>query len=107
MEREAARARMETLREVLARYSHQYYILNASEASDAEYDQLARELEQLEREYPEYAVSDSPIRKVGGGISPDFKTVRFEKPVLSLGNLHSFEEFADYAGRVSQWLSEP
>lgn len=104
---EAARERIERLRQILAQYSHQYYVLNASEVSDAEYDQLVRELTELEQHFPEFASPDSPTERVGGAAAADFKTVRFEKPVLSLGNLHSFAEFEEYAARVSQWVGEP
>lgn len=107
MEREEAAARILALRELLTRYSEQYYLGNASDVTDAEYDQLSHELEQLEGQYPEFRSAASPTERVGGGVSPDFKTVRFDKPVLSLGNLHSYEEFQEYAGRVSQWLGDP
>lgn len=107
MEREAARERIAALRDLLAKYSRQYYLDNQSEISDAEYDQLARELESLETAFPELRSEDSPTLRVGGGVSIDFKTVHFERPVLSLGNLHSFEEFLEYSRRVSQWLREP
>ncbi len=107
MERDAARSRIESLRALLDRYSRQYYLDNASEVSDAEYDQLARELAELERAFPEFSRPDSPTERVGGGVSPEFSTVRFDRPVLSLGNLHSFEEFEEYAARVSQWLDRP
>ncbi len=107
MEREAARERIALLRDLLAKYSRQYYLDNQSEISDAEYDQLTQELESLETAFPELRAEDSPTRRVGGGVSTDFKTVRFERPVLSLGNLHSFEEFLEYSRRVSQWLQEP
>lgn len=107
MEPEAAKKRIEVLRELLSRYSRQYYGDNASEASDAEYDQLALELQELEHQFPQFADPDSPTQRVGGEVSPDFYVIKYERPVLSLGNLHSFEEFKDYAARVSHGLSEP
>ncbi|NMP22597.1 NAD-dependent DNA ligase LigA [Sulfobacillus harzensis] len=107
MEREAAKERIEALRQVLDTYRRQYYLDNQSEVTDAEYDQLVHELEGLEKEFPEFRSISSPTETVGGGLSPEFKTVRFLKPVLSLGNLHSKEEFFEYARRVEGWLNKP
>lgn len=107
MELDEARNQVDRLRALLDRYSRQYYLDNASEVTDAEYDQLTAELADLERAFPELAAFDSPTQKVGGEASPDFTTVRFERPVLSLGNLHSYQEFEEYAARVSQWVGEP
>ncbi len=106
MELEQARQRIEKLRVLLDQYSRQYYVEDAPAIPDAEYDELTAELANLEAEFPELASLDSPTEKVGGMASTEFKTVRFEKPVLSLGNLHSFEEFVEYQSRVSQWLGE-
>ncbi len=107
MELNEIETRMATLRSLLRQYSRQYYRDNQSPVSDAEYDQLAAELSELERHFPDFTPSDSPTRVVGGEVSPEFGTVHFDKPVLSLGNLHSFEEFQEYSARVSQWLSVP
>ncbi len=107
MEPEAIRARIEELRRALARYSYQYYVENQSPISDTEYDELLSELERWETAFPEFRDPESPTQVVGGGVSPDFRSVRFAKPVLSLGNLHSYEEFLEYQARVSQWLGHP
>ncbi len=105
MEPEAAKQRIDALRELLNRYSHQYYAENASEVTDAEYDQLTQELRNLEAQFPQFSDPSSPTERVGGEVSADFRVVRFEQPVLSLGNLHSFGEFEDYAARISQMLA--
>ncbi len=102
---EAARTTIEALRKQVAAYSRQYYMDNESPVSDAEYDQLVAELARLESQYPEYAALDSPTRRVGGDASNQFTVVRFDQPVLSLGNLHSYEEFEEYDRRVRQWLA--
>ncbi len=99
--------RIDALRWLLQKYRHQYYVEDAPSITDAEYDQLTHELEALEQQYPEWATESSPTRTVGGEAAPEFTTVRYDKPVLSLGNLHSLEEFQDYAARVSQWLQIP
>ncbi|PSR21279.1 MAG: NAD-dependent DNA ligase LigA [Sulfobacillus acidophilus] len=102
---EAAQKMIAALRRQVAAYSRQYYMNNESPVTDAEYDQLLAELARLESQYPQFAEADSPTRRVGGEASSEFKVVRFDQPVLSLGNLHSYEEFAEYSRRVSQWLS--
>lgn len=106
MELEQARQRIASLRILLDQYSRQYYVEDAPAIPDAEYDGLMAELADLEAAFPELESKDSPTAKVGGAASTEFKTVRFNNPVLSLGNLHSFEEFVDYQSRVSQWLGE-
>ncbi len=106
-ERNQAQERIEALRVLLQKYRHQYHVEDAPSVTDAEYDQLMQELEVLEQEYPEWVSESSPTRTVGGEAAPEFSTVRFEKPVLSLGNLHSLDEYQDYAARVSQWLQGP
>lgn len=104
---DTARERMEALRALLQKYRHQYFVEDAPSVTDAEYDQLTHELEALERQYPEYSSALSPTQTVGGEAAPEFTSVRYEKPVLSLGNLHSLEEYQDYTARVSQWLQIP
>lgn len=107
MEPEEVILRMERLRQLIATYREQYYVNNASAVSDAEYDELVRELESLEQEFPAWVPVDSPTRTVGGRADEEFSLVHFDRPVLSLGNLHSFEEFVGFATRVAQSLGEP
>ncbi|QEY23444.1 NAD-dependent DNA ligase LigA [Neisseria animalis] len=74
---------------LLNRYAYEYYTLDAPSVPDAEYDRLFRELEALEREYPEHRQPDSPTQRVGGAALAGFETVRHEVPMLSLNNAFS------------------
>ncbi|WP_293388059.1 NAD-dependent DNA ligase LigA [Nevskia sp.] len=72
------------LRQQLEQHNHRYYVLDAPEISDAEYDQLFSELQQLEAANPELKAPDSPTQRVGGAPSPMFAAVRHRQPMLSL-----------------------
>ena len=74
------------LRELLARYSYHYYVLDAPLVSDAEYDALFHQLQQLEQEHPELRTADSPTQRVGGAVLEGFSRVQHPAPMLSLGN---------------------
>ncbi len=80
----AAAERAATLRRELARHEHAYYVLDAPEVPDAEYDRLFRELQALEAEYEELATPDSPTRRVGGKPLDAFAPVRHAVPMLSI-----------------------
>jgi len=79
-----ATERAELLRRELARHDHAYYVLDAPEIPDAEYDRLFRELQALEAEHPELATADSPTRRVGGKALAAFAPVRHVVPMLSI-----------------------
>ncbi len=72
------------LRRQLHHHAHQYYVLDAPEIPDPEYDRLFRELQELEREHPEWVSADSPTQRVGGGVLEGFSTVRHRVPMLSI-----------------------
>jgi DNA ligase (NAD+) len=78
------RERVERLRAEIERHNRLYYEADAPEITDAEYDRLFRELEQLEREHPELATPDSPTQRVGGAPAKDLAPVRHEVPMLSI-----------------------
>jgi len=96
--------RIRALRAALERHNYRYYVLDAPEISDAEYDQLFRELEALERAHPELITSDSPTQRVGAAPATQFGTVRHRVPMLSLDNAFSHEEFLDFDRRVKRGL---
>jgi DNA ligase (NAD+) len=75
---------MEALSRQLHHHAHRYYVLDAPEVPDAEYDRLFQRLQALETEYPELAQPDSPTRRVGGPVSDGFATVRHAVPMLSI-----------------------
>jgi len=93
------------LRAEIERHNHQYYVLDAPLVSDAEYDRMFRELQQLESEYPELAGSDSPTQRVGGAPLPQFEQVAHRTPMLSLNNAFSAEEVTAFDRRVREGLN--
>ena len=80
----SVRQRLAALRELLHRHGHNYYVLDAPEIPDAEYDRLLRELQTLEASHPDLLSSDSPTQRVGGGILEGFTKVRHTVPMLSI-----------------------
>ncbi len=100
----AAPARAQELRAELERHNYQYYVLDQPLVSDAEYDRLFRELQQIESEHPELAGPDSPTQRVGGAPLPQFEQVTHRTPMLSLNNAFSEEEVAAFDKRVSEGL---
>lgn len=72
------------LRQILHRYAHAYYTLDAPEVPDAEYDRLFRQLQEIEQQHPSLASTDSPTQRVGGAVLPEFTSVRHQVPMLSI-----------------------
>ena len=98
--------RIADLRTALHEHNHRYYILDQPCISDFEFDQLLKELEQLESQFPEFYDENSPTMRVGGSIVKSFDTVVHEYPMLSLGNTYNWEELADWIGRVEKLAPE-
>ncbi len=103
---DTARKRAEELRELLARYDYEYYVLDAPSVPDAEYDRLFRELRQLERTDPSLVVAGSPTQRVGGAVSGAFAAVRHSSPMLSLNNAFDDDEVLAFDRRVRERLAE-
>jgi DNA ligase (NAD+) len=101
---DAAVARHAELSEQVDRANRLYHQEDAPELSDAEYDQLFRELVALESAHPELVTSDSPTQRVGGAISTTFEEVRHRRPMLSLGNAFSHDELRAFDTRVRRGL---
>ncbi|MEW6276870.1 MAG: NAD-dependent DNA ligase LigA, partial [Bacillota bacterium] len=97
---EQARERAERLRREIAYHDYRYYVLDAPEITDAQYDQLMRELLAIERQYPELVTPDSPTQRVGGKPREGFVTVAHLTPMLSLANAFGEEELRDFDRRV-------
>ncbi|KPK39394.1 MAG: aromatic ring-opening dioxygenase LigA [Gammaproteobacteria bacterium SG8_47] len=96
--------RVDKLRAEINRHNYLYYVLDAPEIPDAEYDRLLRELEELERAHPELVVPDSPTQRVGAAPLKAFGGVRHDIPMLSLSNAFSEEEVADFDRRAREKL---
>lgn len=98
--------RIDWLRAELHRHNYNYYVLNAPEISDKEFDDLMRELQDLEKAHPEYADENSPTMRVGSDLNKNFTQVAHKYPMLSLGNTYSEGEVADFYERVKKALNE-
>jgi DNA ligase (NAD+) len=96
---------IETLRAGLRRHEHLYYVLDAPEISDAEYDGMLRRLKALEDAHPEFDTLDSPTKRVGGAVREGFVKVRHSSPMLSLDNALNEGELAEFDRRVRELLS--
>jgi len=101
-----ARARIETLRRDITEHNRRYYEEAAPTISDREYDQLYRELAELEKKYPEFVREDSPTRRVGGQPLKQFAQVTHRVPMLSLDNTYSVEELTEFYARITRLLPQ-
>ena len=109
MDKVAAKRRIDELRKVLWENSERYYVDNAPVISDMEFDALMRELEDLEKAFPEYYDPESPTQKVGsdlekGSVSGGFVQRPHRYPMLSLSNTYSREEIAEFVARAEKIL---
>lgn len=102
-----AEERVVQLRRELDRYSHEYYVLDKPTIPDHEYDALYHELVQLESDFPELIVSESPTQRVGGTVLPGFEKVRHDVPMLSLGNAFNQEDLLAFDQRIKRLTDQP
>jgi len=100
----AAKKRVTELVHDLHEHNHSYHVLDNPTISDAEYDGLFRELQELESTYPELIPEDSPTRRVGAPVLSSFESVTHAVPMLSLGNAFSLDELQDFDRRVRDRL---
>lgn len=98
--------KIDQLRIQLHQHNYNYYVLNAPEISDKEFDDLMRELQTLEQEHPEYKDENSPTMRVGSDINKNFTQVAHKYPMLSLSNTYSENEVTDFYDRVRKALNE-
>jgi DNA ligase (NAD+) len=96
---ESADRRITELRKLLQRASYEYYVLDAPTMPDAVYDQLYRELQDLEQQYPELITPDSPTQRVGEKAAARFTSIQHNIPLYSLENAFNLEEFAAWQER--------
>lgn len=97
---DARRQRLLDLRQQLNRHNHNYYVLNAPEITDREFDMLMKELESLETEFPDMDDPYSPTRRVGSDLTDKFDQATHIHPMLSLGNTYSIKEADEWFARV-------
>ena len=101
---DSPRQRILDLREQLNRHNHNYYVLNAPEISEREFDMLMKELEALEKEYPDMDDPYSPTHRVGSDLAEGFEQAAHIHPMLSLANTYSIDEVDEWFGRVRSGL---
>ena len=98
--------RMRQLEQELDYHSQRYYVDNAPEISDFEFDALLRELQDLEATYPEEADPNSPTKRVGSDLTTEFESVEHRYPMQSLANTYSSEELSEWIDRIVKELGE-
>lgn len=101
---EDSKNRIDFLTQKLHYFNNQYYQNSISEISDYEFDRLLLELQNLEKEFPQFKHENSPTERVGGTITKDFKTVKHKFPMLSLSNTYSKEDIFEWETRVKKGL---
>jgi len=97
-------ARAAALRDLIRHHEERYYVLDAPEISDQEFDALMRDLQALEREHPELVTPDSPTQRVGGRPVEGFPTVEHLRQMLSLDNAYNEQELREFGERVKRGL---
>ena len=105
MTREEAKERIEKLRRIIDYHRALYHSFDSPEISDAVFDTLKNELEELEYEYPDLVTPDSPTQKIGGRPLDKFKKVAHEEPMLSLNDAFSAREMEEWRDRVENYIS--
>lgn len=99
--------KIESLKSELSRHEYLYYVKDAPEISDIEFDTMMKELEKLEAQYPEYKTSDSPTQRVGGTAAESFLEVTHKVPLLSLSNTYNADEIDAFISRIEKTVSNP
>lgn len=98
---------IENLRQELHEHNYKYYVLDAPEISDYDFDMKLNALQELEKTHPEYNDPNSPTMRVGGEVTKNFKTVIHDFPMYSLSNSYSKEDLEDWQTRVQKIIEEP
>jgi DNA ligase (NAD+) len=99
-------SRITALRRLIRHHEERYYVANQPEISDADFDELLRELQQLEADHPDLVSADSPTQRVSGRAAEGFQTVAHAEPMLSLDNAYDEDELRAFDDRVRRGLSE-
>ncbi len=98
-------SRINLLREKIADADYRYYVLDEPDISDFDYDMMMKEVEEIERNYPELITPDSPTQRVSGEPTKKFKVITHEVPMLSLSNSYNFDELTDFDTRIKNLIS--
>lgn len=106
MNKEEIKQRIEELTKKLEQHNYNYYVLSNPAISDFDFDQMLKELEELEKENPEFAFTDSPTRRIGGQPTKEFKTVVHQHPFMSLSNSYSASDISEFDARIKKTIGE-
>src|SRR5262245_14286928 len=106
MERQEAERQLEHLRQQLHHHNYRYHVLDDPQITDAEYDQLMRQLQELEAAFPDMVRPDSPTQRVGAAPLGEFGTELYSLPMLSLDNAFSPDEVRNFNERIKRQLSQ-
>src|SRR5579864_7722985 len=100
MDKSQARREIERLRDEISRHDYLYYVVAQPEISDTEYDKLYRQLQDLEKQFPDLVAADSPTQRVGGEVMGGFKPFKHRVPMLSLDNTYNENEVLEWDDRA-------
>jgi len=106
MNLQEAKLRIKALTELINQHNHNYYTLSQPTISDFDFDMMLKELEALEKQFPELESANSPTKRVGGEVTKNFIQVKHKYPMLSLGNTYSEEELNDFDERVRKSIGD-
>ena len=106
MNKEEAKSRISELSKIIENHNYNYYILTQPTISDYDFDMLLNELIDLEKQFPDLVLPDSPTQRVGGDLTKEFKTVKHRYPMLSLSNSYNIEEVKDFISRIKKTIEE-
>ncbi|PAW93536.1 DNA ligase (NAD(+)) LigA [Mucilaginibacter sp. MD40] len=101
-----AKDRIQALTAELKKHNYNYYVLAMPTISDYDFDHKLKELDKLEKEFPDFADPDSPTQRVGGEVTKEFVTVKHRWPMLSLGNTYNEQELVDFDQRIRKAIGD-
>ena len=106
MNKEEAKTKIAELSNIIESHNYNYYILAQPTISDYDFDMLMNELIELEQQFPDLILPDSPTQRVGGDITKEFQTVKHRYPMLSLSNSYNIEEVKDFISRIKKSIED-
>lgn len=106
MTAEQAKIEIQRLTNEINKHNYLYYVEAAPVISDMQFDRLLQQLQELENQFPEFRLPDSPTQRVGGQVTSVFQSVKHRYPMLSLGNTYSEQELIDFDSRVKKLVTE-
>ena len=106
MNKEEAKAKISELSTTIENHNYNYYVLTQPTISDYDFDMLLNELIELEKQFPELVLPDSPTQRVGGDLTKEFKTVKHRYPMLSLSNSYNIDDVKEFISRIKKSIEE-